>query len=104
MHATQAWREDGFTARLSAPGRSVEIPESADVYGWLVGSWELEVVHYKAVDVSAGRIVGEAHFGWVLEGRALQEDWIRPRCSGRRAVVDKADQHYSTRWRASVPA
>ena len=43
MHATQAWREDGFTARLSAPGRSVEIPESADVYGWLVGSWELEV-------------------------------------------------------------
>ena len=107
MHATQAWREDGFTARLSAPGRSVEIPESADVYGWLVGSWELEVVHYKAVDVSAGRIVGEAHFGWVLEGRAIQDVWIMPRCSERRADLEKANNMYGTTlrvWDATIQA
>jgi hypothetical protein len=29
---------------LAAAGRAVEIPESADVYGWLVGSWDLEVL------------------------------------------------------------
>src|SRR5207245_9026670 len=28
---------------LGAPGRSPEIPEPADAYSWLVGSWELDV-------------------------------------------------------------
>ena len=38
---------------LAAPSRSPEIPESADAYGWLVGSWELEVLVYWAMDVRA---------------------------------------------------
>ena len=60
-----------------AAERSPEIPESGDVYGWLIGSWELEVVHYR-VDVSARGLRAEAHFGWVLEGRAVQDVWIMP--------------------------
>ena len=107
MDATQVWREEGFTALLPAPGRSPEIPESADVYGWLVGSWELEVVHYKAVDVSAERIGGEAHFGWVLEGRAIQDVWIMPRCSERRPDQEKTNHMYGTTlrvWDASIRA
>jgi hypothetical protein len=36
---TAATKENLHTA-LAAPGRSLEIPESADVYGWLIGSWE----------------------------------------------------------------
>ena len=42
-----------FLTLLSAPGRSPEIPESADAYGWLVGSWDLDVLRYWATDVSA---------------------------------------------------
>jgi hypothetical protein len=38
---TMAAATDTFFTLLAAPGRSAEIPESADVYGWLVGSWEL---------------------------------------------------------------
>lgn len=72
-----------FLNRLAAPGRSPEIPESSDSYGWLVGSWQLEVLYYKAVDVSSLALKGEAHFGWVLEGRAIQDVWIMPRCSER---------------------
>ena len=60
---------------LHASGRAPEIPPEADVYGWLVGSWELDVVHYLQ-DVRARGIKGEAHFGWVLEGRAVQDVWI----------------------------
>lgn len=60
---------------LAAPGRAPEIPEEHDVYGWLVGSWELDVVHYLA-DVRDRKIRGEVHFGWVLEGRAVQDVWI----------------------------
>ena len=67
----------GFHLALAAAERSPEIPESGDVYGWLIGSWELEVVHYR-VDVSARGLRAEAHFGWVLEGRAVQDVWIMP--------------------------
>lgn len=41
-----------FPAVLTAPGRAPEIPEAADVYGWLIGSWELDVRHY-GKDVTA---------------------------------------------------
>src|SRR6267154_6575486 len=37
---------------LAALGRSPEIPEAHDLYGWLTGSWDLDVRHYW-VDVSA---------------------------------------------------
>jgi hypothetical protein len=97
-------RQD-FHAVLAAPGRSREIPESADAYGWLIGSWELSVLHYAGVDVSPLRIKGEAHFGWVLEGRAVQDVWIMPR--ERTAQLDKSNNMYGTTlrvWDASIQA
>jgi hypothetical protein len=76
--ATIEWgRKIDLQDVLKAPGRSPEIPESADAYGWLIGSWELDALHYRGVDVTARRIKGEVHFGWVLEGRAVQDVWIR---------------------------
>ena len=59
---------------LAAPGRAPEIPPEADVYGWLIGDWELDVVYYLQ-DVRSRAIKGSAHFGWVLEGRAVQDVW-----------------------------
>ena len=78
-----------FRSRLAAPGRSPEIPASADVYGWLCGSWELDVIHYRAIDVRGRGMRGEVHAGWVLEGRAVQDVWIMPRVSERSANADK---------------
>lgn len=107
MNATQVRHADGFTWFLAAPGRSAEIPEAADVYGWLVGGWELEVLHYKAVDVRERRIQGEAHFAWVLEGRAIQDVWIMPRCSVRPADLDSTNNMYGTTlrvWDATIQA
>jgi hypothetical protein len=63
---------------LAAPGRAPEIPAEADVYGWLIGSWDLDVLRY-GVDVRDKGIRGQAHFGWVLEGRAVQDVWIMKR-------------------------
>jgi hypothetical protein len=76
-----------------------------DIYGWLVGSWELDVLHYKAIDVSFHHIKGEAHFGWALEGRAMQDVWIMPRHSERTATLDKTNNMYGTTlrvWDSSV--
>lgn len=68
---------------LMAPELSPEIPVSADIYGWLVGSWDLDIRHYW-VDVSAQHLRGEVHFARVLEGRAVQDVWIMPRREDRR--------------------
>jgi hypothetical protein len=102
-----AAHKQDFHATLAAPGRSLEIPESADAYGWLIGSWELDVLYYAGVDVAALRIKGEAHFGWVLEGRAVQDVWIMPRGSDRTAELDKSNNMYGTTlrvWDASIQA
>ena len=67
---------------LAADGRSPDVPEAMDLYGWLVGSWELVVVGYD----DAGNVIhttGEAHFAWVLEGRAVQDVFINPLRSDR---------------------
>ena len=67
---------------LLAESRSAEIPQTEDLYGWLVGSWDLEVVGYD----DGGKVIhtsGEAHVAWVLEGRAVQDVFINPRRSER---------------------
>ncbi|HEX4019993.1 MAG TPA: hypothetical protein VHX63_02515 [Acidobacteriaceae bacterium] len=78
MTTIEAEKKDLFYAAFVAPGRSPEIPESEDIYGWLIGSWKLDVLYYRA-DVAVHQIKGEAHFAWTLEGRAIQDVWIMPR-------------------------
>jgi len=84
---------------LQAAGRAPEIPEAADAYGWLIGSWDLDVIHY-GVDVSAQKLRGEVHFAWVLEGRAVQDVWISPgRMYGTTLRVwDAALQAWRVTW------
>jgi hypothetical protein len=93
-----------FTEVLRATGRSPEIPEAADAYGWLVGSWELDCRRYAGELVS---IKGEAHFGWVLEGRAIQDVWIMPSRSGRNSLADRTNNMFGTTlrvWDSSIQA
>ena len=103
MNITAAQERD-FYSLLAAPARSAEIPESEDLYGWLVGSWELRVLHYKGVDVSDQRLEAEAHFAWVLEGRAIQDVWIMPRPADRTASMAKTNNMFGTTQRVWDPA
>jgi hypothetical protein len=100
----------GFALALCAPGRSASIDAVDDVYGWLIGSWEMDVMHYLK-DVRAERRRGEIHFAWVLEGLAVQDVWIMPprrepgapvySPGGASAVADKM---YGTTLRVWDPA
>jgi hypothetical protein len=67
---------------LAASGRSPEIPEAMDLYGFLIGSWELAVVA-RDDNGNVTHSTGEAHVGWILEGRAVQDVFINPRRSDR---------------------
>jgi uncharacterized damage-inducible protein DinB len=96
----------GALAPLAASARHPEIPEADDAYGWLVGSWELDVVRYWT-DVSSQGLKAEAHFSWVLEGRAVQDVWIMPRRIDRTDRLDEAQDMYGTTlrvWDASQKA
>jgi hypothetical protein len=82
--------EDGFHAALGASARAADIDAADDLYGWLIGSWDMDVVHYR-VDLRDAPRRGEIHFGWVLEGRALQDVWIMPPRSARGEAGKRGD-------------
>jgi hypothetical protein len=48
MTTIETIEDVAFHRALTALGRSPEIPEASDAYGWLIGSWELDVRHYVA--------------------------------------------------------
>ena len=92
----------GFHAALSAPARAADIDATDDLYGWLIGSWDMDVLHYR-VDLGNVRRRGEIHFGWVLEGRAVQDVWIMPPCREHHAGLTAADTMYGTTLRVWDP-
>ncbi|HEX5437962.1 MAG TPA: hypothetical protein VFW98_12430 [Gemmatimonadaceae bacterium] len=47
------------------------------LYGWLIGDWTMEAIVNRD-DGTRHTGTGEIHFGWVLEGRAIQDVWILP--------------------------
>jgi hypothetical protein len=49
-----------------------------DLYGWLIGSWEMDTIHHLDDGTTQGS-TGEIRFGRVLEGHAIQDIWIMPR-------------------------
>ena len=93
---------DPMHAALAATGRSPEIPEEMDLYGWLIGSWELDVVGHDD-EGNVIRSIGEAHFAWVLEGRAIQDVFINPRRSDRGPESPKFANWFGTTIRIYDP-
>ena len=67
-----------FVDILKAGGPAADRADKMALYGWLIGSWEMDKVLY-AEDGTPTRTDGESHFGWVLEGQALQDIWIWPK-------------------------
>ena len=92
-----------FHAALAAPGRAADIDAADDLYGWLVGSWDMDVLHYRA-DVRKQHLTGEIHFGWALEGRAVQDVWIMPRRPDRAAPRANGLDMYGTTLRVWDPS
>ena len=94
---------DAMHAALAAAGRSPEIPEGQDAYGWLIGSWEMDVVAYDD-DGNVIHSTGEAHFAWILEGRAVQDVFINPRRSDREPESPKFANWFGTTIRIYDPS
>src|SRR5262245_21217393 len=66
-----------FFDALHADGPARNRSDKMNLYGWLVGDWEMEAVINRE-DGTQHHGHGEIHFSWVLEGRAIQDVWILP--------------------------
>jgi len=60
---------------LSAAGPHAALGDQARVWDRFVGTWDCDFGFY-AADGSIKRYPGELDFGWVLDGRAIQDLWI----------------------------
>jgi len=60
---------------LHALGPDPALAQKLNLFGQFVGDWQCEVV---SVDANGKRTKGQAewHFGWVLDGRAIQDVWV----------------------------
>jgi hypothetical protein len=76
-HKSETTLHNAFLEILPAHGRSAAIPPADDIYDFLIGSWELDLVAYDD-EGNVTKSTGEAHVAWVLEGRAIQDLFINP--------------------------
>ena len=68
---------------LHAEGPSPEYAEKMMLFGRLVGSWDIEGRFFDEDGNVIRESTGEWHFGWVLEGRVIQDVLIAPPREGR---------------------
>jgi len=74
---------------LMASGPAADIAEKMMLFGRLVGSWDID---YTAYPPGRDSITAkcEWHFGWVLDGRAVQDVWICPPRAARGKATTRA--------------
>jgi hypothetical protein len=89
-------------AALAADGPAADRADKLMLFGQFVGDWDVEFTVHNP-DGTRQTERAEWHFGWVLEGRAVQDVWIVPRRSERdKASAIKSD--YGTTIRFYDPA
>jgi hypothetical protein len=80
---------------LHAPAPDAALADRLRLYGQFVGSWDLDIDWYPP-GASERHAKGEWHFGWVLEGRAVQDVWIFPARAQRDAASESWHLYGST--------
>ena len=68
---------NSFIDALHTTGPAPDRVDKMKLYGWLIGRWTMDAIVHRD-DGTQHQDVGEIHFGWVLEGRAIQDVWILP--------------------------
>ena len=91
-----------FLNALPSSERAPELAEVDDVFGWMIGSWEMDAVLHDR-NGQTHKTKGEVHASWVLEGRAIQDLFIIPRRADRHSGRPTKDERYGTTIRTYDP-
>lgn len=95
---------------LQADGPNPEHAEKLMLFGRLIGSWDIEGRFLDEDGNVIRESTGEWHFGWVLEGRVIQDVLIAPprdrrRPSQKQMAYDTAVRAYDPKidaWRVTA--
>ena len=79
---------DGLAAHGPHPGLEAEL----HLFGQFVGSWDLDCTEHEP-DGTAHTRPGEWHFGWILDGMAIQDVWIFPSRAHRAETGEGPVEH-----------
>ena len=76
-HDPRQHPEDSLGKTLHASAAYAPLARSLQLFGQFIGVWDLE---WRGLDHAGSPIVvrGELHFGWILDGRAVQDVWRVP--------------------------
>ena len=100
---TPADAESGARPRgLAAEAPAADRADKLMLFGQFVGDWDVDFTVYNS-DGTRETERAEWHFGWVLEGRAVQDVWIVPR-RGERDKESPVKSDYGTTIRFYDPA
>ncbi len=68
----QEWKIVG----LGATGPCPVLEEKLSLFGRFIGDWDITEARLINEDGAEIRQKGEIHFGWIIEGRAIQDVWM----------------------------
>src|SRR5262245_4980263 len=87
---------------IISEGHSAELGSVPDLYSWLIGTWDATIIDY-GENGSKREQHGEWHFGWVLEGRAVQDVLVVPSPDLRSPSSPREGNRYGTSIRVYDP-
>lgn len=90
-----------FTEALIAQSRNGLIPSEYDLYGRLIGNWDILWVENEGTP-NERKVKGEWLFSWILEGMTVQDLFIVPSRSERK-TNPQPDGEYGTTIRMYNP-
>jgi len=74
LNSKLPWRE-AMIRVLGSPNPSPSLGEEAQTFDRLIGSWDADF-GFPQPDGTVRHKKGELHFGWVMDGHAVQDLWI----------------------------
>jgi hypothetical protein len=77
-----AWTIKGLGANSPDP----ELKEKLMLFGQFIGDWDIIEARYPQSDGTEIKRKGEIHFGWILDGKAIQDVWMMYKDNLRRTV------------------
>lgn len=75
-HLSPRQTADPAVEGLSAASPDPALADKLMLFGQFVGDWDIVEARYPQPDGSSVTRTGEIHFGWILEGRAVQDVWM----------------------------
>lgn len=106
--AQQPDPRQAMVKELSASGPHASLGDEARVFDRLVGTWDCDFGFY-AEDGSITHAPGELKFGWIIDGRALQDIWITyPRKGSKERGIGTSIRFFESKskmweWCSRVP-